>query len=54
MYERMLEVLRAGKGKPPRWKAGVEVFEWWMESREIKGQIDIEEYQTLYREGGID
>lgn len=43
-FEKMLEVLRAGKGKPPRWKDGIEVFDWWMESRNIKGQIDIEEY----------
>ncbi len=43
-FKRMLEILRTGKGKPPRWKNEMEVFDWWMENQDVEGQIDLEEY----------
>ena len=47
-FKKMLEVMKQGKGKPPKWKDEVEVFDWWMENREIDGQMDIEDYLTEY------
>lgn len=48
-FDRMLIELRnawsPATGKtPPRWKNGLEVFEWWMESDNIAGQMEIEDW----------
>lgn len=43
-FDRMLEELRNTQGKPPRWKNGLEVFEWWMENDNIAGQLELEDF----------
>lgn len=44
-FDKMLEYLQVNcKKNPPRWKNGYEVFLWWMEDKNIEGQITIEEY----------
>lgn len=42
-FDRMLEV-RAQRGLGGKWKTGEEVFAWWMEDKNIPGQISMEEY----------
>ena len=39
-FERMLEARRA-KGKPCDWKTGRDVFRWWMEDKNIAGQLSM-------------
>ena len=46
-FKRMLEELKK-IGKPPTWKNENEVFEWWMDSREIEGQMSLEDYYQDY------
>lgn len=46
-FERMLEARRA-KGKPCDWQTGRDVFRWWMEDKNVAGQLsmfDEERYQ---------
>lgn len=50
-FGRMLEV-RAQKGLTSKWKSGEEVFLWWMEDKNIPGQMSMEEYIGL-RQGGL-
>lgn len=39
-FDMMLEVLKNSKeGKKPKWKSGEEVFLWWMEDKNVEGQI---------------
>lgn len=41
-FDKMLEGLKAKwKDKPPRWKSGYDVFLWWMEDKNIEGQMDL-------------
>jgi len=40
-FGRMLEV-RKLKGKPTEWKTADEVFRWWMEDKNVDGQIAME------------
>lgn len=48
-FEKMLEELRKSiKGKSLRWKTGYEVFLWWMEDKNVAGQMD------LFKDGFID
>lgn len=42
-FEKMLEE-RAKKGIVVNWKNGEEVFRWWMEDDNIKGQMELSEY----------
>lgn len=42
-FGRMLGV-RAQRGLTSRWKSGEEVFLWWMEDKNVPGQISMEEY----------
>lgn len=42
-FERMLEQ-RKMKGLPCKWKNGEEVFLWWMEDKNVQGQISMEEW----------
>lgn len=42
-FDRMLEV-RTQRGLTNKWKSGEEVFLWWMEDKNIPGQISMEEY----------
>lgn len=42
-FDRMLEV-RAQRGLSGKWKTGEDVFLWWMEDKNIPGQISLEEY----------
>lgn len=39
-FERMLEARRA-KGKPCDWQTGRDVFHWWMEDKNIAGQLSM-------------
>lgn len=39
-FERMLEARRA-KGKPCGWQTGRDVFRWWMEDKNIAGQLSM-------------
>lgn len=42
-FERMINQLKE-RGTAPRWKTGEEVFLWWMEDKNIKGQMSIEDF----------
>lgn len=46
-FERML-VERTKRGKGNRWKNGEDVFRWWMEDKNVEGQMD------LFEDGFID
>jgi phosphoadenosine phosphosulfate reductase len=39
-FERMLEARRA-KGKPCDWQTGRDVFHWWMEDKNVAGQLSM-------------
>lgn len=43
VFARMLEA-RKVKGLGSRWKTGYDVFMWWMEDKNIDGQITLDEY----------
>ena len=48
-FDKMLEALKeTWKDKPPRWKSGEEVFLWWMEDKNVEGQMN------LFEDGFID
>lgn len=41
-YDKMLEYLQVKyKKNPPKWKSGYEVFLWWMEDKNVAGQMDL-------------
>lgn len=41
-FDRMLEAMRNdGSGRIPKWKSGYEVFLWWMEDKNVDGQMDL-------------
>lgn len=40
-FERMLEQIRARGGKPPIWRTSEDVFRWWMDDKNLDGQIDL-------------
>lgn len=41
-FDKMLEVLCSlRKEKPPKWKNGNDVFLWWMEDKNVEGQMDL-------------
>lgn len=41
-FDKMLEELKKQwTKKPPRWKTGEEVFCWWMEDKNIEGQMNL-------------
>lgn len=42
-FDRMLEQRKA-RGLLCKWKNGEEVFLWWMEDKNIPGQMSIEEF----------
>lgn len=42
-FEKMLEVRKA-KGKDTVWKTGEEVFLWWMEDKNVPGQMTIDDF----------
>lgn len=42
-FDRMLEA-RAAKGLTSKWKSGEEVFDWWMESDTIPGQMKLNDF----------
>lgn len=39
-FDKMVQVLEA-EGKKPKWKNGNEVFLWWMEDKNIEGQMNL-------------
>lgn len=45
-FEKMLMTLRK-KGANPKWKTGYDVFLWWMEDKNIKGQISLFENEFM-------
>lgn len=48
-FDRMLEMMRNdGTGRMPKWKSGEEVFLWWMEDKNVVGQMN------LFNDGFID
>lgn len=44
-FERMLAA-RRNKGLDTKWKTGEEVFHWWVEDKEIFGQMSIKEWMA--------
>lgn len=42
-FDRMLEE-RKRRGKDSEWKSGEEVFLWWMEDKNIEGQMSLDEF----------
>lgn len=41
-FDKMLAELQiVGKNKSPKWKNGYEVFLWWMEDKNVAGQMDL-------------
>ena len=48
-FERMLQV-RRGRGLKCEWKSGEEVFLWWMEDKNIDGQMNLEDYPGIMPE----
>ncbi len=50
-FDRMLKE-RERRGKHNRWKDGYDVFLWWMEDDNIRGQISIKEYLESLEEDG--
>lgn len=47
-FNRMLD-MRKAKGKETKWKTGHEVFLWWMEDKNIPGQMSIEDWINTER-----
>lgn len=44
-FEKMLEIrLTKRPGVPTNWKTADDVFRWWMEDKNVEGQISFEEY----------
>ena len=44
-FNKMLDVMKAdGTGRTPKWKNGEEVFLWWMEDKNIPGQMTIDDF----------
>lgn len=39
-FDKMLETLRE-KGASPKWKTGHDIFLWWMEDKNVEGQMDL-------------
>lgn len=50
-FEKMLEVRKAS-GLETKWKAGEEVFRWWIEDDTIPGQITLKEWMESSAEEG--
>lgn len=46
-FDRMLAE-RARRGLEGKWKNGEEVFPWWMEDKNVPGQISMEEYMENF------
>lgn len=44
-FDRMLQI-RSARDLPNKWESGEEVFLWWMEDRNVPGQIGMEEYMA--------
>ena len=42
-FDHMLD-MRRQKNKPTQWTCGEEVFQWWMQSKDTIGQIDLFDY----------
>lgn len=42
-FDRMLEAIYAA-GKVTKWKSGYDVFLWWMEDKNIEGQMSLEDF----------
>lgn len=42
-FDRMIK-MRKAKGSRDKWKSGEEVFLWWMEDKNIKGQINLTDF----------
>ena len=40
-FSKMLEIITT-KGKPTKWKSGEDVFNWWVEDKNIDGQISLD------------
>lgn len=49
-FERMLEV-RKSRGIDTKWETGEDVFLWWTEDENIRGQISIDEYLHMKGQG---
>lgn len=45
-FDNMLQVLK-DKGTKTRWKSGHDVFLWWMEDKNIEGQMSIDDYMEV-------
>lgn len=44
-FDRMLDAMKNdGTGRTPKWRDGQEVFDWWMEDKNITGQISLADY----------
>lgn len=45
-FARMLKEIKARGNKIPTWKSADDVFHWYMEDRNLDGQIEIEGVRT--------
>lgn len=43
-FKRMLDELRKA-GATPKWENEYDVFAWWMEEKDIKGQYSLDDYE---------
>lgn len=44
-FNKMLDAMKAdGTGRTPKWKNGEEVFLWWMEDKNIHGQMTLDDF----------
>lgn len=44
-FDKMLEAMKGdGTGRVPKWKSGYDVFLWWMEDKNIEGQMSFKDF----------
>lgn len=47
-FDRMLDAMRNdGTGRFPRWRTGHDVFLWWMEDDNVKGQMSFDDFPEV-------
>ena len=47
-FDKMLEFMKNdGTGRVPKWKTGYDVFLWWMEDKNIPGQMNFDDFQEV-------
>lgn len=46
-FERMLDVRKSKALPNDKWKTGKEVFDWWMEDKQVPGQMTLDEIMNI-------